>query len=109
VHYIDTSFIMSTVSKEEAAAAAAAATAAVAVVAAHAHHAHEPIKGDIWRSAPLRYAGYCNEVGEAFAPIYPKFLIPSYVVSVLYVLGDTASKTNLEHCAQKEKINTPVK
>ena len=47
------------------------------------------VEKDIWRDTALRYAGYCNEVGEAFAPIYPRFLIPSYVVSVMYVLGNT--------------------
>lgn len=44
-------------------------------------------KHDIWRNSILRYAGYANEAGEAFAPIFPKFLKPSYGISLLYVLG----------------------
>ena len=45
------------------------------------------IKYDIWRDSLLRYAGYANEIGEAFAPIFPKFLKPSYGISLLYVIG----------------------
>lgn len=63
---------------------------------------------DIWRNSPLRYAGYCNEVGEAFAPLYPRLLIPSYVASVLYVLGDTTDKSYMEFENQK-KNNKEVK
>lgn len=59
---------------------------------------------DIWRDTPLRYAGYCNEVGEAFAPLYPRLLLPTYVVSVLYVLGDTSSKSSIEYNEQKKKF-----
>jgi mitochondrial fission process protein 1 len=50
------------------------------------------IEQDIWRDSPLRYSGYANEVGEAFRPLYPKFVRPSYAVASLYVLGDTADK-----------------
>ena len=50
-------------------------------------------KVDIWRHTLLRYAGYANEVGEAFAPIFPRFLAPSYAISVAYVLGDAMDKT----------------
>mmetsp|Transcript_1548 Transcript_1548/g.2482 ORF Transcript_1548/g.2482 Transcript_1548/m.2482 type:complete len:171 (+) Transcript_1548:50-562(+) len=62
----------------------------------------EPMKTDIWRDSPLRLAGYCNEVGEAFAPLFPKFLLPSYGVSVLYVLGDTIDKTLIAYKSQKD-------
>jgi mitochondrial fission process protein 1 len=61
---------------------------------------------DIWRDSPLRFAGYCNEVGEAFAPIYPKFLLPSYILSVGYVLGDTFDKTYIAY--NMEKLNETV-
>lgn len=50
------------------------------------------IEEDIWRDSPLRYSGYANEVGEAFRPLYPKFVRPSYAVASVYVLGDTADK-----------------
>ena len=32
-------------------------------------------------------------MGEAFAPIYKKILLPSYGVAIAYVLGDTFDKT----------------
>mmetsp|Transcript_5865 Transcript_5865/g.7612 ORF Transcript_5865/g.7612 Transcript_5865/m.7612 type:complete len:316 (-) Transcript_5865:171-1118(-) len=52
-----------------------------------------PDNFDVWRDSPLRYAGYANEVGEAFRFRLPKLLIPSYGVAVLYVMGDTFDKT----------------
>ena len=58
-------------------------------------------KVDIWRQTLLRYAGYANEVGEAFAPIFPRFLVPSYAISIAYVLGDTADKTKAAYDAQR--------
>lgn len=32
---------------------------------------------DIWRDSLLRYAGYANEVGEAFRFVQPRLVIPS--------------------------------
>jgi fission process protein 1 len=48
---------------------------------------------DIWRHTMLRYLGYTNELGESFRPIFPKLVVPSYVVSFGYVFCDTADKT----------------
>jgi mitochondrial fission process protein 1 len=48
---------------------------------------------DIWRESPLRYLGYANEVGEAFGPIFPKFVKPSYGIAFAYVGCDTIDKT----------------
>lgn len=48
---------------------------------------------DVWRGSMLRYMGYANEVGEAFRPIYPRYVYPSYGIAFLYVLGDTGDKT----------------
>ena len=42
---------------------------------------------DIWRDTPLRYMGYANEVGEAFRPLFPKLVRPSYGVAFAYVFG----------------------
>jgi len=54
----------------------------------------EPDKApDIWRGSLLRYAGYANEVGEAFRHVYPRLVGPSYGVALLYVLGDTVDKS----------------
>ena len=54
---------------------------------------------DIWRDSPLRYVGYMNELGESFRPLFPRLVVPSYVVSFGYVFCDTADKTRK---AQKE-------
>jgi fission process protein 1 len=48
---------------------------------------------DIFRDTPLRYVGYANEVGEAFRPIFPRFVVPSYGLAFLYVGADSISKT----------------
>merc|ERR1712129_271302 len=49
--------------------------------------------GDIYRDTLLRYAGYANEVGEAFAPLVPAVVVPvSYGVAITYVIADTVDK-----------------
>ena len=49
---------------------------------------------DIYRDTLLRYAGYANEVGEAFAPLVPPIVVPaSYGVAITYVIADTVDKT----------------
>ena len=54
---------------------------------------HKPtLQPDIWRDTPLRYLGYANEVGEAFGPLYPKFVHPSYGIAFAYVGCDAADK-----------------
>ena len=48
---------------------------------------------DPLRDGPLRYCGYANECGEAFAAWLPAFGVPlSYAVAVAYVLVDTVDK-----------------
>ncbi|CAK9053877.1 Mitochondrial fission process protein 1 (Mitochondrial 18 kDa protein) (MTP18), partial [Durusdinium trenchii] len=47
---------------------------------------------DIFRDTPLRLLGYANEVGEAFRPVLPRFVRPSYAVAFSYVLADTGHK-----------------
>lgn len=50
-------------------------------------------KVDIYRDTVLRYAGYLNEVGEAFRPLVPgPLVILSYVLAISYVLADAISK-----------------
>lgn len=41
----------------------------------------------------MRYMGYANEVGEAFGPLNPKVVRPSYIVAFGYVGCDTVEKT----------------
>ena len=48
---------------------------------------------DIYRDSPLRYMGYANECGEAFAAWLPPFGVPAtYGVATVYVLADTFDK-----------------
>lgn len=56
-----------------------------------AEAAHSP-KYDMWRDGPLRLLGYANEVGEAFRPLAPRLVVPSYVVAFAYVAVDTWDK-----------------
>ena len=51
---------------------------------------------DIFRDTLLRYAGYANEVGEAFRALTPKvFVHGTYVVASAYVLADATDKGKL--------------
>jgi fission process protein 1 len=48
---------------------------------------------DIYRDSLLRYAGYLNEIGEAFRPLIPSiFVALSYVLALTYVFADGVSK-----------------
>jgi fission process protein 1 len=48
---------------------------------------------DLWRDTPVRYMGYSNEVGEAFAAFLPGWGVPaSYGVAAVYVMLDTLDK-----------------
>jgi len=50
-------------------------------------------KYDIYRDSILRYAGYLNEIGEAFRPLVPgTIVIASYVLALTYVGADAVSK-----------------
>lgn len=49
---------------------------------------------DLYRDTLLRYAGYANEVGEAFRPLVPPWVVPaSYAVAIAYVSADTIDKS----------------
>ena len=68
-----------------------------AAAAALAEKDNEGKKGDesydIYRDSPLRYMGYANECGEAFAAWLPPFGVPAtYGVAAAYVLADTFDK-----------------
>lgn len=51
-----------------------------------------PPEPDLFRDTPVRLLGYANEVGEAFRPILPRFVGPSYAIATLYMVADTADK-----------------
>lgn len=64
----------------------------------------EKTEYDPLRDGPLRYLGYANEVGEAFAAWLFNGGVPlSYAVAIGYVLFDTVDKYNktLEDARQK--------
>jgi len=49
---------------------------------------------DLYRDTALRYMGYANECGEAFADWLPVGGVPaSYAVAIAYVLADTVDKS----------------
>ena len=45
---------------------------------------------NVFRDTPIRYLGYCNEVGESFRYQFPRFVTPSYVISFGYCFADAA-------------------
>jgi len=60
--------------------------------------AHEDARGpppDMWRHSALRFAGYANELGEAFRPLVSHTWVhASYAIAIAYVLGDTFDKAS---------------
>lgn len=61
---------------------------------------------DPLRDGPLRYLGYANELGEAFAAWLPAFGVPaSYATAIMYVLVDTYDKTAKAHTEAKTSIS----
>jgi len=59
------------------------------------------------RDGPLRYLGYANELGEAFAAWLPAFGVPaSYATAIAYVLVDTYDKTSRAHSEAKSSMST---
>ena len=41
----------------------------------------------------IRYLGYSNEIGEAFRPVFPWLVVPSYIVAISYMFYDCYSKS----------------
>lgn len=61
---------------------------------------------DIYRDSPLRYAGYLNEMGEAFRPLVPvAVVIFSYILTFSYVFADAVSKGWKYADLNKEKFS----
>lgn len=62
-------------------------------VAKPSSEAPEEDEYDPLRDGPLRYLGYANECGEAFAAWLPPFGVPlSYAIAIGYVFTDTGDK-----------------
>ena len=59
---------------------------------------------NIFRSPPLRFLGYANEVGEAFRPLAPlPFVIGTYIVAGIYVFCDCGNIYKLASKGNKIK------
>jgi len=79
-------------------------SAAVPVEAAIA--AVEVAVYDPLRDGPLRYLGYANECGEAFAAWLPIWGVPfSYAVAIAYVLTDTADKGSKAYRTARKQLS----
>ena len=66
----------------------------------------EKTEYDPLRDGPLRYLGYANELGEAFAAwLFPGGVTLSYAVAIGYVLFDTVDKYNKTLNEAQEKLS----
>jgi fission process protein 1 len=70
----------------------------------------EKTEYDPLRDGPLRYLGYANELGEAFAAwLFPGGVSLSYAVAIGYVLFDTVDKYNKTLREAREKLTAREK
>ena len=63
---------------------------------------------DIWRETPVRLLGYANECGESFRFIYPRGVVPSYIVAIGYTFCDCFDKGYNEYKLEGKKITNKV-
>ena len=55
-------------------------------------------KYDVYKDSPLRFAGYANELGEAFRPLIPKTLVyVTYGIAFGYGMADAYDKGTSTH------------
>ncbi|KAL0044872.1 hypothetical protein WJX82_000746 [Trebouxia sp. C0006] len=65
------------------------------------------IEFDPLRDGPLRYLGYANECGEAFAAWLPPLGVPlSYAVAISYVLVDTYDKGQRAYSSAEKELGS---
>lgn len=65
------------------------------------------VEWDPLRDGPLRYLGYANECGEAFAAWLPPFGVPlSYAIAISYVLVDTYDKGQRAYKAAEQELGS---
>jgi fission process protein 1 len=94
------------VSHSEHKASSNGSHSSVAVPAAAATEASGAAEYDPLRDGPLRYLGYANECGEAFAAWLPAGGVPfSYAVAIAYVLTDTADKGSKAYKAASKQLS----
>ena len=60
----------------------------------------EAARYNIFRDSPLRYMGYCNEIGESFRYQFPRLVVPSYILSFGYVGADALTTGYREYCSE---------
>ena len=65
----------------------------------------EAVRYNIFRDSPLRYMGYCNEIGESFRYQFPRFVVPSYILSFGYVGADALTTGYREYCSEDTSRN----
>ena len=59
---------------------------------------------DIFKHSALRYLGYSNEIGEAFRPIVPRYIVNwSYLVEIIYFFSDTFHKGHKAYVNPKDE------
>ena len=63
---------------------------------------------DIWRDTPVRLLGYANECGESFRFIYPRLVIPSYMVAIGYTFCDCFDKGHKAYKLEGKKVTKNV-
>jgi fission process protein 1 len=93
-NHLNTTAVVRAVTKEkEEVNNTAAPEEAASASASKKNEKSETKEYDIYRDSPLRYMGYANECGEAFAAWLPPFGVPAtYGVAAVYVLADTFDK-----------------
>jgi len=66
-----------------------------------------PNEPNLFRDSLLRYAGYANEVGEAFRYQFPRAVLPSYVIAGTYC-GADAFYAGYRHYQRQEPYILPT-
>ena len=52
---------------------------------------------DPYRDTPIRFIGYCSEVGESLRYIFPRFRLPGYMIAIGYSCADTIDKAKKQY------------
>ena len=60
---------------------------------------------DPYRDTPIRFIGYCSEVGESLRYIFPRFVMPGYAIAFGYSCADTFDKGKRQFLLDGHKIS----
>jgi Mitochondrial carrier protein/Mitochondrial 18 KDa protein (MTP18) len=73
------------------------------------HHTRTQIEDyNIFRDSPLRYMGYANEVGESFRYQFPRFVVPSYILSFGYCFADAVTSGRKAYSASSQSTSSAL-